>query len=236
MMKRHLQSMIKFTIPSSQSKGLPFFLFASFFIFFLVVYSNNAWSQIEQASDSAVSVISEEEWFVLPWSAEDSMPIYALEEIAIYKKPSYTKKRHIRKYNRLAKKVKKVYPYSKILEARLAELEKELDQAESEWERKKLIKETEKELFAEFEEVIWKMTISEGRILVKLIDRQTGNSSYEIIREMRGAFQAFFWQSIALLFRNDLKEQYDADQNLEDKMIEEIVMRIERNETDLLIH
>ena len=83
----------------------------------------------------------------------------------------------------------------------------------------------EKQLFAEFESQVRKMKVSEGRILIKLLDRQTGQSSYAIIKEFKGGFSAFFWQSVAKLFGHDLKAEYDAMG--EDRMIEYIVWEIE---------
>ena len=72
------------------------------------------------------------------------------------------------------------------------------------------------------------MTISEGRILIKLIDRETGRTSYSIIRDFRGEFSAFFWQTIAKIFRNDLKSEYDPFG--EDRLIEEVVRLIEEGQ------
>ena len=95
----------------------------------------------------------------------------------------------------------------------------------SERERKDYVKKIEKELFAEFENEIRTMSISQGRILIKLIDRETGQSSFEIIKEFKGGFSAFFWQSVARLFGHNLKSEYDAAN--EDRMIEYIVWQID---------
>ena len=70
-----------------------------------------------------------------------------------------------------------------------------------------------------------KLTLSQGVMLVKLVDRETGNSSYELIKQLKGSLTAFFWQNIALLFNNNLKVQYDADGK--DQEIEMLVRRYE---------
>ena len=69
----------------------------------------------------------------------------------------------------------------------------------------------EAELRAEFEAEVKDLTISQGRILVKLIDRQTGETSYELVKDLRGSFVAFVWQGMARLFGQDLKSNYDPD-------------------------
>jgi len=80
----------------------------------------------------------------------------------------------------------------------------------------------------QFESDLKNLSISQGRILIKLIDRETGNTSYELVKDLRGGFQAFMWQSLARLFGSNLKDQYDA-QN-EDQLIESIILQIERGE------
>jgi hypothetical protein len=85
----------------------------------------------------------------------------------------------------------------------------------------------EEELKAEFEDDIRNMTLNQGRILIKLIDRETGNSSYDLVKDLRGTFQAFFWQSIARIFSTNLKESFNPNANKEDKMIEDIIETIE---------
>lgn len=160
----------------------------------------------------------------------DSVYLYQMDEIEVRSKLSRKQKRNIHKYNKLERKVKKVYPYSLIVRERVLELERELDKISKRKDQKKKVKEVEEKLFAEFESVIWKMSLSEGKILVKLVDRELNKSSFEVIKEFRGTFQAYFWQSLALLFGNNLAVDYDAEQDLEDRMIENIIQRIECGE------
>ena len=80
-------------------------------------------------------------------------------------------------------------------------------------------------MFAEFEDEIRQMKVSDGRILIKLLDRETGASSFEIIKEFKGGFSAFFWQSVAKLFGHDLKAQYNPAK--EDIWIECIIQQID---------
>ncbi len=157
----------------------------------------------------------------------DSMPNVILDEVTISSSPTKKYQRKIRKYNSLVRKVTKVYPYAKLANERINEIEEHVTNLENEAEKKEYIKKAEDELMAEFEEPITKLTFSEGRILIKLIDRETGNTSYELIKRLRGRFSAFFWQTVAVVFGSNLKSEYDPE---EDMMIENIIVRIENGE------
>lgn len=126
-----------------------------------------------------------------------------------------------RRYDKLVRNVVKVYPIAREAQKRLAEMEAELERIPQKWKQKEYIRKTEKDLLREYTPVLKKMTFSQGKILIKLIDRQTEKTSYDIVRELRGKFTAAFWQGVASLFDANLKQNYDADG--EDKMIEEII-------------
>lgn len=155
----------------------------------------------------------------------DTSMHYFLRPIDIFPDKKDMKPRQLREYTLLEYKVKKVYPMAKVAAIKLAEYNRVYSTFKTERERKNYVKGVEKELFTEFEDEIRRMKVSEGRILIKLLDRETGNSSYEIIKEFKGGFSAFFWQSVARLFGHDLKAQYDPLH--EDSMIENIVTQID---------
>ena len=137
-------------------------------------------------------------------------------------------KKRAKRHSKLVRNVKKVYPYAKLAGIKLNEYEDILKNAENENERKKLMKIAEKELKDEFEDDLKKLTFSQGLILIKLVDRETGNSSYALVQELRGNFVAFFWQTFARMFGYNLKTEYDPEG--EDKEIEEIVVMIENGQ------
>ena len=91
--------------------------------------------------------------------------------------------------------------------------------------RKEFINEAEKELRNQFEDELKGLTITQGRILIKLIDRETGETSYELVKELKGSFSAVLWQTVARIFGSNLKSEFDPEG--EDKLINEIVMLIE---------
>jgi hypothetical protein len=155
----------------------------------------------------------------------DTSMHYFLKPIDIFPDKKDMKPRALREYTLLEYKVKKVYPMAKVAAIKLAEYNRVYSTFKTERERKKYVKGVEKELFSEFEVELRQMRVSEGRILIKLLDRETGNSSFEIIKEFKGGFSAFFWQSVARLFGHDLKAQYDPV--MEDRLIEYIIMQID---------
>ena len=130
-----------------------------------------------------------------------------------------------RKYQRLIFNLKLVYPYALIVRSKLSLVNDEISRMKSDQERRKYIKNVEKEVLNEYEGEISEMTVTQGRLLIKLIDRETQNTSYDLIRQYRGGLTAAFWQGIARLFGTNLKEEYDPFGD--DAIIEYIVRDIE---------
>ena len=157
--------------------------------------------------------------------AKDTTLHFDLNPVDIFPDKANLAPRQLRQYTLLELKVRKVYPMAKVAAIKLAEYNRVYSTFKTERERKNYVKGVEKELFTEFEDTLRRMKVSEGRILIKLLDRETGNSSYEIIKEFKGGFSAFFWQSVAKLFGHDLKAQYDPAK--EDIWIECIIQQID---------
>ena len=139
---------------------------------------------------------------------------------------------NLKKYLKLRRDVLRAYPYAKLAAQQLTLINDSTAKIKSERARKKFIKETEQELKEKFEKDLKNLTYTQGRILIKLIDRETGNTSYKLVKELRGSLQAFFWQSMARIFGSNLKSEYDAEG--EDRMIEGIVQAIERGELQVV--
>lgn len=135
-------------------------------------------------------------------------------------------------FRRLKYNVIKVYPYAKLAGDKLKYYEKALQDVDSERKKRKMMKNVERDLKEAYGEELKKLTRTQGRILLKLIDRETGDSSYELVKEMRGGFSAFMWQSLAKLFGSDLKVRYQPEG--EDKTIEYIVQQIESGRYKLI--
>jgi len=155
----------------------------------------------------------------------DTFPLIEVKTVSVFAPRTFKNKREERKYGRLKRYVVKVYPYAEIAGDMLAHFDDTLRTIKSDYKRKIYLKKVEKQLKSEFSGELKKLTIMQGIILIKLIDRETGTTSYDLIKQLRGSFSAFIWQSLARLFGSNLKLEYDP--NGEDKMIEEIVQRIE---------
>ncbi len=129
------------------------------------------------------------------------------------------------RWDRLVYNVKKAYPYAKKAAEQLDFYRTVLDTITGEKERKQYMKKAEKELEEKFGEEIKSLTFSQGKILIKLVYRETGNSTFDIVKQLRGRFTAFVWQTLARLFGYDLKTNYDPGGT--DQAIEQIVLMIE---------
>ncbi|MBN2639658.1 MAG: DUF4294 domain-containing protein [Bacteroidales bacterium] len=125
---------------------------------------------------------------------------------------------------RLIYNVKKVYPYAKTAGALLKEYNVQLENAKTEAQKKKLMKQAENELKAKYGKQLMQLNFTQGIILIKLIDRETGNTSYDLVAGLRGKFIAFFYQGIARIWGYNLKVHYDPKGK--DKDIETIVKLI----------
>lgn len=188
------------------------------YIFLCMVFAMELWSQQIPNSSKIVRVHIEN---------GDTIPYVLLPDFNYTELRKNRSKRQQRQWNRLMTNIVKVYPYAKITGELLEYYDQELAKIEDENDRKKYMAEAEEVVKAEFRGEITNMTISQGKVLVKLIDRETGQTSYELIKELRSGFTAFMWNSVALLFGNNLKAEYNA---FEDSDIEQIVQMIERGE------
>ncbi len=155
----------------------------------------------------------------------DTILVADIKEVVVFPSHDFKSKWEWMRYRRLVKNIKKVYPYAKMAKKKYDEVSVKLIALETEKERKEYLKQVEIELKDEFEDDLKKLTISQGRILLKLIDREIGETSYDLLKEFRGTFSAFFWQTIARLFGNNLKTGFDAEG--EDKLINEIIILID---------
>ncbi|TVR74626.1 MAG: DUF4294 domain-containing protein [Marinilabiliales bacterium] len=152
----------------------------------------------------------------------------SIEEVSIYPVPQFSSRREYRRYQRLIHNLKIVYPYALLAAEKLDEMNHAFLELKTERDRRAFVKQVEQELMNEFEDELKKLTITQGRLLIKLIDRETGNTSYELVRELRGSFSAFFWQAVARLFGSNLKNTFDAEG--EDKLIDQILVLIDNGQ------
>lgn len=156
------------------------------------------------------------------WTVDrgDSIPLVHILPVYVFSRPV-----DLRRYRRLVDAVKKVYPVAQIAKARMAEMEAELARLPNKKAQKAYIKEVYHQIKEEYTPVLKHMTRTQGRVLLKLIDRETEYTAYEVLREFRGGFVAGFWQGVSKVFGQDLKSEYDREG--EDRIIEQIVVYYE---------
>jgi hypothetical protein len=157
----------------------------------------------------------------------DTIPYVTLPAVSCYGDRVFKNRRQAEVWTRTKYNVKKVYPYAILAAAKLKEYDKLLAQM-SESDRSKYTKLAEDQLKAEFTEELKKLSVSQGKILIKLIDRETGKTTYDVVKDMRGSFSAFMWQGVALMFDSNLKAEYDPQGD--DKAIEEAIKLVENGD------
>ncbi|MDR1725773.1 MAG: DUF4294 domain-containing protein [Bacteroidales bacterium] len=137
--------------------------------------------------------------------------------------------KELKAYKKLINNVKKTYPYAKEAGKLLQSYSAKLATANNDSQRKKFMKQAEDDIKNRFGSSLEQLSKSQGKILLKLIDRETGSNSYNLLKDMRGGFRATFYQTLGKLFGYDLKVKFDPQNNVEDRVIERIVAAIDAN-------
>jgi hypothetical protein len=148
-----------------------------------------------------------------------------LEEVVLLNKLSFNNKVDRRRYLILRRKTRKVYPYAKLASERLLTMTKRLQTIKKKRQASKYTKRIQKYIEQEFSEKLKKLTKTEGQILVKLIHRQTGTTAYDLVKELRTSWRAFWYNTTASFFDISLKQKYTPFSVEEDYLIEDILER-----------
>ena len=197
---------------------------------FLIILCLFFWS-VKAANAQNAMMVNGRVVFVLPAKVYqgDTLPYIRLPRpVYIIPPRVFKNERERRRYTRLVRDIKKVYPLAVQARNIFYFIQDSVNKIKDPVKRKFFIKEQEQLLREQFEDDIRHLTFRQGRLLIKLIDRETDHTSYELIKQLKGSFSAFFWQTVARFFGENLKEQYDPHD--EDKYIEEIVHRIENGQ------
>ncbi|MCB0441065.1 MAG: DUF4294 domain-containing protein [Alteromonas sp.] len=148
-----------------------------------------------------------------------------LDEVVLLNKLKFNSKEDRKRYLILRRKTRKVYPYAKLASERLVVMTERLNSIEDKQAKKKYTKRVQKYIEEEFSEKLKKLTRTEGQILVKLIYRQTGKTAFELVKELRTGWRAFWYNTTASLYDISLKEEYLPFDVKEDYLIEDILER-----------
>ena len=184
-----------------------------YILLFLVFLSVSAMGQFRR----------ERSYWHQEWVVEngDSVAVFHITPVR-----KYARKPDMRRYARLVRAVKRVYPIAEEARVLMRTMESELLALPNKKQQKMYIKGIEKRLVREYTPVLKKMTIYDGSVLLKLIDRQGDDTAFDIIKEFRGGFEAGLWQALAKMFGNNLKTDYDPDND--DMLLEQIVNLYEK--------
>lgn len=151
----------------------------------------------------------------------DSIPYVVLREVPVF--PPIKNKRTEKFYWKTVRDVKKVYPYVKIVAREYAMINAKFDTITDKKQRQKYTKKYEKELLKKYEPIMRDFTLSQGKMMIKLINREMDKTGYELIKEIRGGFVAWWWQVFAKMCGADLKDDFNLKQNERDKIIERVI-------------
>tara|TARA_R110000868_G_scaffold282727_1_gene543044 strand:+ start:7531 stop:8262 length:732 start_codon:yes stop_codon:yes gene_type:complete len=149
----------------------------------------------------------------------------ALDEVFVFSKLKFSNYDEKLRYYILRRKTLKVYPYAKLAADRLTELNDSLLKITKKSNRRRYTKEVQKYVEGEFSEELKKMTRTEGQILIKLIHRQTGITAFDLVKELRNGWRAFWYNTTAKMFKISIKEEFHPDLVHEDYLIEDILQR-----------
>ena len=162
---------------------------------------------------------------MLQINQNDTFYLARMQDVWVYPKMVFKNKKQERFYWKTVRDVKKTLPFAKELTKEMQVADHQLALLPDEKARRKWWKQHEKYLFQKYENDVRHMTASQGQMLMKLMDRESDRTSYDIIKHYRGKASANFWQFVAKLFKNDLKEEYDADDK--DRIVERVINLVE---------
>ncbi|OYD44898.1 hypothetical protein CHU00_14675 [Sphingobacterium cellulitidis] len=195
------------------------------FILFVMSLASNAQTLIKpQYGPGKPEVV--EHYATTTLDNGEVVPWFPIEEVVIYAKRTFKSEEDRIKYLRLRRNVIRVLPYAIYAQKRYEQLDRDLALANSRREEKKLIKECEREIKEKITSEVKNLSVSQGKILIKLIERQTGNTSYDLVKDLKGNISAFLYQGVAKIFGHNLKSTYDPREDYE---IENIIREYERS-------
>lgn len=159
----------------------------------------------------------------------DTVPTFEMMEVTIYGRRIYPTARKQRKYDKLTRNVQKMYPIALEVKAILVETYLYMQTLQDDKARQEHLEKVEKGVWDQYYPIMRRCTLSQGKLLIKLIDRECNQTSYDLIKAFIGGFKAKFYQTFAALFGASLKKEYDPEHDEEDAMIEEIIWMIDND-------
>ncbi|MDC7995293.1 DUF4294 domain-containing protein [Altibacter sp. HG106] len=193
-------------------------------VLLLCFLGSTVWGQVPQEYSVQENDTTQTFYYMIDG---DSIPreMIDLDEVILLNKLEFNSKTDRRRYLILRRKTRKVYPYAKLAADRLQTMNERLKTIEKNSQRRKYTKRIQKYIEDEFSERLKKLTRTEGQILVKLIHRQTGTTAFDLVKELRTGWRAFWYNTTANMFDISIKEEYRPFEVKEDYLIEDILER-----------
>ncbi len=158
-------------------------------------------------------------------NGNDTILLAFLHDIWVFPRSTFKNKAQEKYFWKTVRDVKRTLPYAKLISSELNQVNMKLVSLKTEAERKKFMNQYEKDAFKKHEANLKKMTVNQGRILMKLVDRECDKTTYDLIKLYKGSFTAFFWQGVARVFGSNLKSEFDASDK--DKVLERVIVLVE---------
>lgn len=160
----------------------------------------------------------------------DTTLMLVFNDITVFPPMKFKNKKQEEFYWRTVRDVKRTLPYAKLIAETLLETYEYIETFPTQKEREEYLKEMEKEIFAQYKPELKRFTKSQGKMLVKLINRETNQNSYSILKAFLGTFRAGFWQTFGRFFGVNLKSGYDPENNSEDAIVERVCVLVEQGQ------
>ena len=196
----------------------------SFFLLFFLSFVHLSFSQHQKLVPEQ-NIGKEPQKYII--AEQDSIVVdeIKLDEVVVFQRLNFDSKEEMRTYLILRRKTRKVWPYAVMASNRLEKLTERLSKLESKSKKRRYTKRIQKFIEEKFTEQLKKLTKTEGQILVKLMYRQTGVTTFDLVKDLKSGWRAFWYNSTASLFNISLKEKYDPYTVKEDYLIEDILQR-----------
>ncbi len=199
----------------------PILKYFSVLFVFVVCFCMNREAQAQSRANDTMKVYA----FVVNG---DTIPGGSLPDVSVKTRMQEKWKKYWAEWTRLRNAVYVTYPYAKAAGKVINEINTQLVNVTDKDQRKRIIKSREKDLKKEFADKLTNLSVYQGKVLMKLIYRETNNNCYQLIKEYKGGFSAAFWQTVAVIFGSNLKQNFEPDKDERDQSIEIIVKDVER--------
>lgn len=197
-------------------------------LLFICAWAPLAHAQVVQPSPTGMSNVFKGKYHFIEEGTGDTLCMIVFNPITIYPPERFKNKKQEEFYWRTVRDVKRTLPYAKLICETLVETYEYIETFPTQKEREKYLKEMEGEIFKQYKPVMKTFTKSQGMMLIKLINRETHQSSYNIVKAFLGSFRAGFWQTFGRFFGVNMREGYAPDKDEKDAMIERICVRVEQ--------